>query len=81
MPTPTKTPPRKSQPAKQKKNKQERLNSLLNAAMKHPGVADVMKVYQSSVAVEETFSFYQIFQNPCPNTFTGASSTHALFES
>ncbi len=42
----------------------ERLQALLDEAMKHPGVADVLKIYSTFQEADKEQAAYRFFQTP-----------------
>lgn len=42
----------------------EQIRNLLAEAMKHPGVADVMRVYSAFTEADKTQTVYRCFQTP-----------------
>jgi hypothetical protein len=77
--TQTKSPRIQRTPtAPKEKDVQKELDALLKEAMKHPGVSDVIKVYEASADAEQSFGYYQSFRDPFPEMSTSASCKPVL---
>lgn len=55
-------------------NDQKKCDDLLKEAMKHPGVADVVRLYEASGRAEQSLSAYQLYQNIFPESVTSSST-------
>ena len=65
-------------PAVEEEGTQERLQSLLDEAMKHPGVAEVMKIYGSFKEVSQTHDSFGYFQTPFQHDSVSTSANPVL---